>query len=328
MPTQLIRGLYNLAPHIARIQGGVVTIGNFDGVHIGHQQLLASVKKKAEQLKVASIVIIFEPQPLEFFAGPKVTTPRLTRFREKFLALQKAGVDFLIVLPFNQELANLSAQDFIDTVLVYYLKPQEIVVGEDFRFGHKRSGNFTYLKDYAAKFGITVQAMPTFFFEQERVSSTRVRQALTENNLALATQLLGRPYSMQGRVRHGDKVGRNLGFPTANIFLHRHLSPVLGIYTVYVHGLSKIPIAGVANIGTRPAIGGTRALLEVHLLDFDQEIYGRYVEIEFCKKLRNEEWYPNLELLKQAISNDVKCAREYFKILNENGNTNDFSKRK
>lgn len=308
MPTKLIRSLHSLPP---ADQGGVVTIGNFDGVHLGHQALLAEAVKEAKKRGVTANVITFEPHPFEFFAGNQLTIPRLTRLREKYTQLARCGVDNVIILEFNQALAGATASDFI-ALLHQYLRPCHIVIGDDFRFGKGREGDFQLLEAKAKELGFSLAAMPTFLLDGERVSSTRVRKALMEDDLALANRLLGHSYTMQGRVRHGDALGQQLGFPTANIHLHRRLTPVKGIFTVYMHGLSAHPLPGVANIGTRPTVGGTRTLLEVHLLDFNQNIYGRYIEVEFCKKLREEERYPSLELLKEQIARDVEAARHYF----------------
>lgn len=308
MPTRLIRSLHDLQP---RDQGGVLTIGNFDGVHLGHQALLAELVREAKARGVVSTVITFEPHPFEFFAGNKLTIPRLTRLREKFLRLKQSGVDNVLILDFNQILASLSASDFV-ALLQQALQPCHIVIGDDFRFGKGREGDFHLLERIGKESGFSLVAMPTLELAGERVSSTRVRKALAEDDLGLAKALLGRPYMMQGRVRHGDALGQQLGFPTANIHLHRRLTPVKGIFTVYMHGLSDQPLPGVANIGTRPTVCGTRTLLEVHLLDFNQNIYGRYVEVEFCKKLREEERYPSLELLKEQIAKDVVVAKNYF----------------
>ncbi len=309
MPAKLIRFLYNLSPST---RGGVLTIGNFDGVHLGHQALLEEVIKEAKKRDVSSTVITFEPHPFEFFAGDKLTIPRITRLREKYTQLAKTGIDNIVILEFNQSLADLSASDFV-SLLQQALYPCHIVIGDDFRFGKGREGDFQLLATKGKELGFSLAAMPTFELAGERVSSTRVRKALMQDDLALASQLLGRPYTMQGRVRHGDALGTQLGFPTANIHLHRRLTPVKGIFTVYMRGLSDKPLPGVANIGTRPTVGGTRTLLEVHLLDFNQNIYGRYIEVEFCQKLREEERYPSLELLKEQIARDVEAAREYFK---------------
>jgi riboflavin kinase/FMN adenylyltransferase len=309
MPTKLIRSSGNLTPSQ---RGGVVTIGNFDGVHLGHQALLKQVVTKARELGVPSLVMTFEPHPFEFFGAPNPTVSRLTRLREKFQALAACGVDNILIMSFNQELANKSASDFVTELLVKNLQPVHVVVGDDFHFGHKRQGNFAMLSELGQQYGFTTEDMPTLEIDGERVSSTRVRKALQAGDHQLARKLLGRPYAMQGRVRHGKQLGRQWGFPTANIYLHRALAPVMGIYTVLVHGVADHPWPGAANLGMRPTVDGTTALLEVHLLDFNQQIYGRYVEVEFCEKLRDEVRYPNIELLKEQIAKDVAFSREYF----------------
>ncbi|HVE43720.1 MAG TPA: bifunctional riboflavin kinase/FAD synthetase [Gammaproteobacteria bacterium] len=314
MSTKLIRSLYNIS---AAQQGSVLSIGHFDGVHVGHQQLITEVRKQAAIEQAPAMVLTFEPHAFEYFSQGTVTIPRLTRLREKFCALSQYGIENVLVLPFNQHLAALSASDFVTKILHEQLQVRRVIVGDDFQFGHKRSGNINLLKEMGDALGFAVDILPTVTTAGERVSSTRVRQALSEGDLALAERLLGRPYQMLGRVSHGDKLGRELGFRTANIFLHRRLTPVKGIFTVYVHGIGDRPLPGVANVGTRPAVGGTRTLLEVHLLDFNQEIYGRYVGVTFCKKLRDEAWYPTLDLLKAQIAKDVAMARDFFKE-NEN----------
>lgn len=308
MPTKLIRSLGAIA---SAQKGAVLTIGNFDGVHLGHQQLAARAIEKARMLDAPALAVTFEPHPFEFFNRDNITIPRLTRFREKFTALAACGFDHILILKFNQELANISASDFIDR-LVASLHPKHLVIGDDFHFGKSRQGNFELLAKMGAEAGFTVEAMPTFLVAGERVSSTRVRQALAAGDHDLARQLLGHPYTMQGRVRKGDQRGRQWGFPTANIFLHRALTPVTGVYTVYMHGIADKPLPGVANVGVRPTVDGTRSLLEVHLFNFNQEIYGRYVEVEFCEKLRDEIRYSNIDLLKAQISKDVTSARQYF----------------
>lgn len=313
MSARLIRSLYNIKP---RQQGGVLTIGNFDGVHLGHQELIARTMEKAEQLGVPSVVMTFEPHAFEFFSRDNVTIPRLTRFREKFHGIAACGVDNVLVIPFNQQLAELSAREFVVQVIYEKLKPKHIVVGDDFHFGHKRQGNIALLVEMGQALGFTVEALPTVQIDGERVSSTRVRKVLGEGNLALVGELLDHPYWMQGRVRHGDQRGRTIGFPTANIFLQRHLTPVKGVYVVKMRGLDPArpekAWPGVANIGQRPTFDGTRTILEVHLLDFNKDIYGRYVEVEFCEKVRDEAKYPNFEALKEQIAKDVQFARDYF----------------
>src|SRR3990167_7142050 len=309
MPARLTRSLTNIIP---AQQGGVVTIGNFDGVHLGHQALLRETVEKAQELQVPSLVMTFEPHPFEFFGGEKTTIPRLTRLREKFLALQGCGIDHVLIIPFNHALTVKSASNFVEEYLYQSLRPLHVMVGDDFHFGSKRQGDIHLLTELGRQYGFTASAMPTLKIDGERVSSTRVRKVLHEGDHQLVRRLLGRPYSMQGRVRHGEQLGRQWGFPTANILLHRAKTPLMGIYTVLVHGLADQPLPGAANLGVRPTVNGTRTLLEVHLLDFNQQIYGRYVEVEFCKKLRDEVRYPTIELLKEQIAKDVAISRHYF----------------
>jgi riboflavin kinase/FMN adenylyltransferase len=306
--SNIIRGISNIKSHQ---KNGIATIGNFDGVHKGHQALIKNVLNLAKTSAVPSTVMTFEPQPLEFFKQIKVA--RLTRFREKFLALQDSGVDNVLVIPFNEAFSALSAEDFVKQILVDGLAVKHVIVGDDFRFGYKRQGDFAFLQQKGAEYGFTVTAMPSVLSSEQRISSTLIRLALAEGNHALAEQLLGHPYTMMGRVVHGDKLGRQLGFPTANIYLHREVAPVAGIYTVLMHGIGQEALKGVANVGIRPTVGGTRALLEVYLFDFNQDIYGKHVTVEFCKKLRDEERYSNLDLLKEAIAQDVLEGRRYFR---------------
>lgn len=305
--TQLIRGLYNISPEL---KGGVVTIGNFDGVHYGHKCLIEKVKERARALHTHSIVITFEPQPMEYFAHGKVE--RLTRWREKFYELANTGIDFILVLRFNKKLASLTAEEFIKEVLVEGLAVEHVIVGDDFRFGYNREGDFHFLRKIGEDQGFTVESMPSVLLKGERVSSTRIRQALAEGNHDLTEILLGRAYRMMGRVVHGDKLGRQLGFPTANIYLHRVATPVRGIYIVRMHGLENHGLPGVANVGIRPTVGGTRSLLEVYIFNFDRDIYGQQVSVEFCQKIRPEEHYANLDLLKEAIAKDAAQAYDYF----------------
>jgi len=306
---ELIRGLHNLRP---QHRGCVATIGNFDGVHLGHQAVLGQLAEQSEAINLPIVVITFEPQPHEFFV-PKQAKPRLTRLREKYQALKRYSVDRILCLRFDEHFASMSAETFIDQVLVQGLDVKYLVVGDDFQFGKGRKGNFELLQVAGERSGFPVVNMHTFNIGGKRVSSTRIRNALEQGDLKLAEQLLGRPYRMCGRVAHGDKRGRTIGFPTANIHLHRKASPVQGVYAVEMFGVSGEPVAGVANVGNRPTVDGTRSLLEVHLFDFKEEIYGRYVHVNFMHKIRNEMKFDSFDVLKEQIKKDEKQAREWFK---------------
>lgn len=306
---QLIRSLHNLKPYPTK---RVVTIGTFDGVHIGHQALIKEAISKAKQLDTQAMVLTFEPHPVEYFSRDKVTVPRLTRFREKVAVLAQYHEGIALFLEFNHLVADKTASEFVIDILVNAIGVQHIIVGDDFRFGAKRTGDVALLTAMGKEHGFTVQAVPAIKLDDERVSSTRVRQALVAGNMPLAERLLGRPYSMQGRVRHGNKLGRQLGFPTANIYVHRALSPVNGIYAVYVKGLGDKLLPGAAYVGTRPTVDGVRTLLEVNLLDFDQDIYGAYVDVIFCQKIRDDARFSTLDELKEQIAQDVKNTRAYF----------------
>jgi len=305
---KLIRGKHNLSD---QLQGSVVTLGNFDGMHLGHQALLKKLKAVNESLNLPSIVTIFEPQPKEFFAK-RQTVPRLMRFCEKWLALKDYNIDYVLCLRFNQVLASLSPQKFVKEILVDQLNAKAVIVGDDFRFGAKRTGDYAELKKLGEKYSFQVLEVPTVMIDNERVSSTCVRLALEAGDLEAAEKLLGRPYRLYGKVGYGDQLGRDLGYPTANINLHRDLVPVAGVFVICVYGLGDHLYNGVANIGTRPTVGGTRILLEVHLFDFDTEIYGHNLQVEFLHKLRDEERYDTLEELVKQIRQDVIDAKRYF----------------
>ena len=305
---ELIRGLHNLKAHH---HGCVATIGNFDGVHLGHQHVLGELAEKAEEMKLPAVVITFEPQPQEFFI-PDRCPGRLTRFREKIKALRRLAVDRVFTLHFSQKLAAMEPEDFIQQVLVDGLGVRYLVVGDDFRFGQKRRGSFEMLQQAGQEHGFQVVNMHTFQLAGERVSSTLIRQSLGEGNLDRAEILLGRPYRMCGRVAHGHKRGRQIGFPTANIHLHRKVSPIEGVFAVEMFGVEGEPVSGVANVGTRPTVNGTRTVLEVHLLNFERDIYGSHVSVDFLKKIRNEQKFDSFELLKEQILIDATQARDYF----------------
>jgi riboflavin kinase/FMN adenylyltransferase len=309
---ELIRGLVNLRP---KHRGCVATIGNFDGVHLGHQAVLGQLAEKAAELNLPAVVITFEPYPQEYFAhaiNAKGVPPRLTRFREKVQALRRYSIDKVLCLHFNTALAGTTAQEFIRTVLVDGLDVRYLVIGDDFRFGKQRQGDFAMLKAAGAEHGFQVVNRHTFSIEGARVSSTRIRAALAQGDLGAAEKLLGRPYRMCGRVARGAQRGRSIGFPTANIYVHRRATPVQGVFAVEMFGLDGEPLAGVANVGTRPTVNGTAVLLEVHLFDFAQDIYGRYVQVDFLKRLRDEQRFASLDELKKQIHIDAQQARDFF----------------
>lgn len=306
---EVIRSLSQLR---ARHQCCVATIGNFDGVHLGHQAVFAQLIEKSKELQLPSTVITFEPQPQEFFT-PHQAPARLTRLREKVLALRRFPLDRLLCLHFNRQLASWSPDTFISQVLVDGLSIKYLIVGDDFRFGAQRAGDFHTLERAGKHYGFEVVHTATKELEKERVSSTRVRKALQNNDLNEVARLLGRPYSLCGRVAHGAKVGRQLGFPTANIFLHRRVLPVKGVFAVRMLGINDRAYLGVANVGNRPTIGGNlKPLLEVHLFDFNQNIYGKYVEIELLHHLRDEQKFPHLDALTTQISQDIEKAKLFF----------------
>ncbi len=309
---ELIRGLHNLLP---RHRGCVATIGNFDGVHLGHQAVLGQLAEKAAELGLPTTVVTFEPQPLEYFTGDQAPS-RLTRLREKLLALRRFSVVRVLCLRFDRRFAALSADEFIQKILIDGLDVRYLVVGDDFRFGRDRAGTFATLETAGERYGFQVAHMHTFLVDGERVSSTRVREALVAGDMLGAERLLGRDYRMSGRVVHGAKLGRQLGFPTANIFLHRRVSPIQGIFVVEVFGLEREPIQGVASLGTRPTVDGTRPLLEVFMFDFDQDIYGRHLQVSFLHKLRDEERFDSLVILTAKIAEDVQRTKDYFRTIN------------
>jgi riboflavin kinase/FMN adenylyltransferase len=286
-----------------------LTIGNFDGVHRGHQAMLARLIEAAEDLRLPPAVMTFDPHPREFF-GKHDAPPRLTSLRQKLELFRTAGVDIAFVARFDAQLAALTPAAFIDDVLVRRVNARWVLVGDDFRFGRGRAGDLSVLRAHASTF--SVEGMRTVTVDTERASSTAVREALQRGEIDRATALLGRPYAISGRVAHGDKLGRNLGFPTANIPL-RHRPPLTGIFAVRVHGLGAGTRVGVASLGVRPTVKrDAKPLLEVFVFDFDESIYGRRVTVEFLHKLRDEEKYDNLDALTQQIRADVAQAREYF----------------
>lgn len=308
---QLIRGLHNLREEH---RGCVATIGNFDGVHLGHQSVLASLNARARSLGLASLVITFEPQPMEFFR-PQEAPPRLTRLREKIEAIAACGIDRVLLIRFDASFASIDAEGFVTDTLVDRLGIRHLYVGDDFRFGKGRLGDFALLQRFGSAVGFGVESLGTVEQGGERVSSTRVRAALSRGDLAHAAECLGRRYRICGRVAHGHKRGRTIGFPTMNVPLLRRATPLRGVFAVQVVGLGPVPRPGVANIGNRPTLqGDNRFLLEVHLFDFNDEVYGHAVEVDFVDRIRDEHKFPSFEALRQQIQRDAARAREILGI--------------
>lgn len=305
---ELIRGLHNLRD---RHRACALTIGNFDGVHLGHQAILTRLVEKARELDVDACIMSFEPLPQEYFA-PDQAPSRLTRLREKFIALEGTGIDQFLCIKFNHWLAELTAEEFIQHVLVEQLHVRYLVVGDDFRFGKDRVGDFEMLYATGKKHGFEVVNSHSHCLDDERISSTRIRQALADDQLELAEKMLGHTYQICGRVAHGDKRGRTIGFPTANIKLLRHATPMNGVYAVTMTGIDNRVIEGVANLGNRPTVDGHHLQLEVHLFDFDKNIYGKQVCVQFKHKLRNEQRFESFEALKQQIVIDSEQAKAFF----------------
>jgi riboflavin kinase/FMN adenylyltransferase len=308
---ELIRGLHNVR---SRHQGCVLTIGNFDGVHLGHQQLLQEVTRRASERQLKAGAMFFEPQPREFFAQGERPS-RLTRFRDKTCRLAEYKLDWLLCVPFNQKLRQLSAQQFVQQILIEQLQVGHLVIGDDFRFGCDRQGDFEFLINSGEQFGFTVQDSQTIQKDAQRVSSTRIRELLEQDDIGGASQLLGWPYSISGRVVHGAKLGRQIGVPTANLALAGMPSPLTGVFCVSVcweSGKGQMKVNGVANLGQKPTVNGLQPSLEVHLLDFDQDLYGQHLEVQFLQKLRPVQKFADLEQLKQQIHLDIAQARAYF----------------
>jgi riboflavin kinase/FMN adenylyltransferase len=291
------------------ISGGtIVTIGAYDGLHLGHAQLLERVKTASRKLGLPSVVMSFEPMPREFFA---TTSPpaRLMRFREKFEALEARGIDLFYCPQFDKQMRDIPVDGFIRRILIHGLCARHIVVGDDFQFARRREGTLVHLQQAGVPLDFSVEQVPSIVVDDIRVSSTAIREALGSADLQQATALLGRPYRMSGKIVLGDKVGRTLGYPTANVDLRRRQSPVMGIFAVRVHGLEGGPRDAVASVGTRPTFDGTKPLLEVHIFDFDEEIYGQYIHVDFVARLRGEVKYDQVEELVAQMHRDADNAR-------------------
>ena len=304
---KIIRGIDNLNNQFTQC---VLTLGNFDGVHLGHQQLINHLIKQSKKLNLPTVVMLFEPQPLEFFCKQNAPA-RLTSFKEKVELIKKLGIDYIIAVPFTQTFANMLAPDFIQDWLINKLQAKYIVIGDDFRFGRERKGDINLLQQYTHNNQFVVESMPTFVWNDLRISSTAVREALFNSDFKLAHCLLGRNYAIEGKVVHGNALARQLGFPTANIHLNRKKAALQGVYFVKVKNCcSNQHYHGIANIGIRPTIEGKKAILEVNLFDFSGDIYGQYLDVIFVHKLRDEKKFDSLTDLKQQIAQDVCTAKQ------------------
>ena len=306
---KLIRGLHNLSE--SSLSQSAVTIGAFDGVHRGHQEVLAHLKREADARNLATTVITFEPLPGEFLF-PDRAPPRLMTFREKFTALADQGIDNLLCLRFNNRLRTMSPRAFVEDIFVKGLNARYIAFGDDFRFGKDRAGDLDFTQSLAQEFDYEVVPTSTFDLAGERVSSTRIRTTLLDADFSKAADLLGKPFKLSGKVLKGKQLGRTIGSPTANIALKRVKSPLHGVYAVRVSGGGLSSAAGVANVGVRPTVNdGTLANLEVHLFDFDGDLYGERLSVEFMTKLRDEKKFESLDALKAAIAADQQAARAW-----------------
>ena len=305
----LIRGLSHLQPFK---NGCVLTIGNFDGLHLGHRTVIKKLDERGKDLGLPVVIMIFEPQPLEYFLGDN-SPSRLMRLREKVIEFAKLPVDNLLIVRFNRYFANCDAEQFIDDILIKKLNVKHLVIGDDFHFGKARRGNFAMLKEKGKLHGFSVEDTGSCQVAGLRISSTLIRDALGEGDLAQAEKMLGHCYSVCGRVAHGDKRGRTIGYPTANIRMFRKNTPVNGVFAVTMTGIDDLEFEGIANVGTRPTVdGGSKVILETHLFDFDKEIYGRYVEVHFKQKIRDEIRFQSLEQLKAQIIKDVAETKMIF----------------
>lgn len=304
---ELVRGIQNLKQ---QHQGCVLSIGNFDGIHLGHKAVLSRLLSEAKRLNVPSTVMTFEPQPEELFLGNNAPA-RLSRLRDKFVQLDKLQLDRLLCVSFTRQFANISAQEFIEELLIKKLNVKFLVVGDDFHFGYQRKGDFQLLKQAGQQYGFEVVDTQSLIQQSQRISSTRIRDFLAQGELDAAADMLGRKYSITGRVSHGRKLGRTIGVPTANLSLKRRVSPVAGVFVVNVLGVNQQPYEGIANIGTRPTVAGERQQLEVHIFDFEGDLYGEQLEVILEKKLRSEVKFDSFAELKIQIDKDIEDAKRW-----------------
>jgi riboflavin kinase/FMN adenylyltransferase len=305
----LIRGLHNLRP---KHRGCVATIGAFDGVHLGHQAVIRHLLDKAQELALPSVVIVFEPLPREYFS-PLQAPARIMSFWEKCRALEQQGVDRVLRIRFNERLREMSAQQFVDDIFVAGLGVRYVVLGDDFRFGNDRQGDVKFIQEQGRRYGYDAGPTPTCSLDGERISSTRIREALESADFVQAQRLLGRPYSISGKVIYGRQLGRTIGTPTANLELRRLRAPLSGVYAVEVSGGGLEQARGVANVGVRPTVDDSiKANLEVHLLDREIELYGQHIEVTFRHKLREEQKFGSVDELRENIARDIENTRSWF----------------
>ena len=302
--------------------GCVLTIGNFDGVHIGHQSIMAQLVAAGKRLGLPTAVMTFMPSPDDYFQGEK-SAPRIATISSRYFVLKDLGIDYMFALPFNANLAATSAEDFIRKYLVQGLNAKYILVGDDFRFGKVRAGDFAYLEGLSGELGYEVERYDTVLQDDRRISSSRVRKNLADGDLMQVERLLGRKFSMVGRVTHGAKLGRQWGFPTLNIPI-KHKLPCTGVFAVQVKGINNKTLPGVANLGSRPTVDGLKTLLEVHLFEFSGDIYGHRICVEFIEKIRDEKKFESFDDLKMQIGRDCESARQLFGLVESSqDNSND-----
>jgi len=295
---------------LPQIEGSVVTIGNFDGIHLGHQKIIAQLKEHAEKLKVPSVVISFNPTPQNFFGADHAV---LSSYEEKDFFLSSLGINYHLVINFNKEFSNINAQTFIEEFLLRKLNVKLCLVGDDFRFGKNRVGDFSLLQENGDKHGFAVEETATIEHNQIRISSTRIRECLQQNNLEETKKLLGRSYSISGKIVRGQQRGRTINFPTINILPNRSKSPVSGVFAVKVK-LSGQTYFGICNAGHKPTVNGREFLFETHIFDFEKDVYEQFAEIAFLKHVRPEKKFNSFEELKDQIEKDVIVAKKFFKL--------------
>jgi len=301
---ELIRGLHNIGTHH---HGCVLTIGKFDGVHLGHQAVLKNLLQKAEELNLPAVVMVFEPQPEELFSAEKAPA-RLSVLRDKYIALREIGIHRLLCVRFTHAFSAISPETFIHDLLVKKLGVKYLVVGDDFKFGYKRAGDFAMLHEASKTEGFKVVSTQSFKVHDCRISSTAIRQALARNDFCVAKEMIGQGFVIRGKVVHGEKNGRTIGFPTANVLLRRHKSPVKGVFAGIVR-TAQGEFSAVINIGNRPTLNGHKMQLEAHLFDFNSDLYGQNVEVELLQKIRDEIKFPDFQGLKTQIIKDADKAK-------------------